>query len=503
MDMISWDHVVYALSQLANPNVLMWLLIGTIAGLIFGALPGVTATAGIAILTPFTFRLGFEQAMALLLGAYCSGYFAGSFPAILINTPGTPANAATGFDGYPMAQKGEANRAMSLATFCSFIGGIFSALVLGLVAPSLAKIALSFTSVEYFSLAMLGLVCVAGVSGPSLLKGIAAGFMGVLLSTFGNDPIAGTMRFDFGMVELQGGIPLLPALIGLFAITELLTKAASADVATTTLPGQNPFRLVWLFGIIARNKWLTFKSAVIGTIVGVLPGTGPIIASWISYGEAVRNAKPEDQYGKGDEKGVIACETSNNAVTGGALVPLLTVGIPGDPVTAVLIGALLFQGIDPGPFFIRDNGDKFMHILVMLMAANVLLLIVGLASRRLLPYLVQVPTHTLVPVVAVLSAAGGYAVNATGFEVSFIIIAGLIGYFMMAFGIPVGPILLGLVLGPYVEENLRNGLAANNENWTVFFTRPISAGLLLCMIGLVYFFLRTRRRAAGNLAHQG
>lgn len=502
MDLISFDHVVYAIGQLGDWRVLMWLFVGTLAGLVFGAIPGITATAGIAILTPFTFTLSFEAAMALLLGAYCSGYFAGSFPSILINTPGTPANAATGFDGYPMAQKGEANRAMSLATFCSFIGGIFSAIVLGLVAPTLAKIALSFTSVEYFSLAMLGLVCVAGVSGSNLLKGVAAGFMGVLLSTFGTDPITGSIRFDFGMVELQGGIPLLPALIGLFAITELLAKAAVADTATTTLPPQNPFKLVWLFGIILKNKWLTFKSAVIGTVVGVLPGTGPIIASWISYGEAVRNAKPGDTYGKGDEKGVIACETSNNAVTGGALVPLLTVGIPGDPITAVLIGALLFQGIDPGPFFIRDNGDKFMHILVMLMAANVLLLATGLASRKLLPYLVQVPTHTLVPVVAVLSAAGGYAVNATGFEVGFIIVCGIIGYFMIAFGIPVGPVLLGIVLGPYVEENLRNGLTANDGDWTVFLTRPISAFLLLCMCALIYFFWRTRR-SGGALAHQG
>jgi putative tricarboxylic transport membrane protein len=500
MDLISTSDVLFALGQLVNPTVMLWLLVGVIAGMIFGATPGVTATAGIAILTPLTFKLDFESSMALLLGAYCSGYFAGSFPAILINTPGTPANAATGFDGYPMALKGEANRAMSLATACSFVGGIFSAIVLGLVAPGLAKIALSFTSVEYFGLAMLGLICVAGVSGPSLLKGISAGLIGVLLATFGLDPIAGTVRFTFGMPELQGGLPLLPALIGLFAISEMLTKAAQADQASTALPPQNPFRLLWLFGIFLRNKWLTLKSAIIGTIVGVLPGTGPIIASWIAYGEAVRNAKPGDSFGKGDQKGVIACETSNNAVTGGALVPLLTVGIPGDPVTAILIGALLFQGIDPGPFFIRDNGDKFMHILVMLMASNVFMLIVGLGSRQILPYLVRVPTHTLVPVVAVLSAAGGYAVNATGFEVGLIMVCGLAGYLLIQFGIPVGPVLLGLVLGPYVEENLRNGLAANDGNWTVFFTRPISLLLLVLIALLVFFFWRTRR-SGGTTTH--
>jgi len=493
MDLISASDVLFALGQLADPVVMLWLVVGVVAGMIFGATPGVTATAGIAILTPLTFKLNFESSMALLLGAYCSGYFAGSFPAILINTPGTPANAATGFDGYPMALKGEANRAMSLATACSFVGGVFSAIVLGLVAPGLAKIALSFTSVEYFGLAMLGLICVAGVSGPSLLKGISAGLIGVLLATFGLDPIAGTVRFDFGLPELQGGLPLLPALIGLFAISEMIAKAAQAEQVSTALPPQNPFRLVWVFGIFLKNKLLTLKSAVIGTVVGVLPGTGPIIASWIAYGEAVRNAKPGDTFGKGDEKGVIACETANNAVTGGALVPLLTVGIPGDPVTAILIGALLFQGIDPGPFFIRDNGDKFMHILVMLVASNVIMLIVGLGSRQILPVLVRVPTHTLVPVVAVLSAAGGYAVNATGFEVGLIMVCGLAGYLLIQFGIPVGAVLLGLVLGPYVEENLRNGLAANDGDWTVFFTRPISLGLMVLIAALIFFFWRTRR----------
>ncbi|MGE0744972.1 MAG: tripartite tricarboxylate transporter permease [Rhodospirillales bacterium] len=494
MDLISGADVVYALRQLLDPMVVLWLAIGVIAGLIFGAAPGVTATAGIAILTPFTFTLGFEASMALLLGAYCSGYFAGSYTAILINTPGTPSNAATAIDGYPMALNGEANRAMSLATACSFVGGFFSAAVLGLIAPGLAKVALSFTSVEYFGLAMLGLVCVAGVSGPSLLKGIAAGFIGVLLATFGIDPVSGTLRFDFGMPQLQGGLPILPALIGLFAISELLSKAARAGEVTMTLPPQKPFRLLSLFGILLRNRWLTLKSAVIGTIVGVLPGTGPIIASWIAYGEAARSPKPGDRYGRGEEKGVIACEVSNNAVTGGAMVPLLTVGIPGDPVTAILIGALLYQGIDPGPFFIRDNGDKFMHILVMLVAANVLMLVFGLAARRFLPYVVRIPTYTLVPVVAVLSAAGGYSINATGFEVGLIVVCGLAGYMMIQFGLPVGPILLGLVLGPYVEENLRNGLAANDGDWSVFFTRPISAGILATMLLLLYFFWRSHRR---------
>ena len=498
MDLIAGADILYALEQVADPAVLMWLAIGVIAGMIFGATPGMTVIAGLAILTPITFTLNFESSIALLLGTYLAGYFAGSIPAVLINTPGVPSNAATVLDGYPMALNGEADRAISLATACSFVGGVVSAIVLATIAPSLAKFAFSFTSIEYFCLALLGLVCVAAVSGKSLLKGVSAGCFGVLVSTVGIDPISGMVRFDFGMYELQGGIPLLPALLGLFAMTELLSKAAHAHTETRALPPQNTFKLVWLIGIFMRNKWLTLKSALIGVAVGVLPGTGPVIASWISYGEAARGAKPGDKFGEGDEKGIIACETSNNAVTGGALVPLLTVGIPGDPVTAVLIGALLYQGIDPGPFFIRDNGNMFVHILFMLVIGNLMMLIFAFGARRFMPYIVRIPTHTLVPVVAVLSAAGGYAINATGFEVAMIIVTGLIGYVFVRFGFPIAPVLLGIVLGPYVEENLRNGLAVHDGDFTVFFTRPVSAVLLIMTAALLGFFWHSRRK--GKLA---
>ena len=495
MDLISTADILWALERLADPYVILALVLGVIAGMIFGAAPGVTAIAGLAVLTPLTFTLSFEAAMALLMGAYCAGYFAGSIPAILINTPGTPANAATALDGYAMARNGHADQAVCMAVTCSFIGGVFSAMVLSVAAPSLAKVALQFTSVEYFGLAVLGLVCVAAVSGGSLLKGLAAAGFGVVMGTVGVDPVGGTMRLTFDVFELQGGIPIIPALIGLFGITELLTKAAESDRVATMLPAQSPFRLTQLLGVYLRNKWATFRSAVIGTVIGILPGIGPLTATWLSYGEAARAAKPGDKFGDGDEKGVIATETANNAVTGGAMVPLLTIGIPGDPVTAVLIGALIFHEIDPGPFFIRDKGNMFIHILFMLVMANFVMLILGLAARRLLPLIVRIPNHTLIPVVAILSAAGGYAVNSTPFEVNLIIICGLAGFVLMRFGFPMAPIVIGLVLGPVVEENLRNALVGNDV--TIFVTRPISAGLMLATVGLVAFWTLRGRKSGG------
>jgi putative tricarboxylic transport membrane protein len=497
MEFISLSDITWAFQQLFSVNGLLLLGVGVIAGMIFGAAPGVTAIAGLAVITPITFSMSFAPAMALLLGAYTGGYFAGSIPAILINTPGTPANAATAVDGYQMAKNGKADQAISLAVICSVIGGLISVLILATLAPNLAKIALKFTSVEYFSLALLGLAAVAAVSGASLFKGLAGAFIGMLMATVGLDPVEGTIRLTFEVIELQGGIPIIPALIGLFGITELFSKARESHRIATVLPPQDDFKLSDIVPVYMRNRWITIKSALIGTVIGILPGIGPAIASWVSYGEAVRAGKPGDKFGEGEEKGVIAAETANNAVTGGAMVPLLTVGIPGDPVTAVLIGALLIQGIDPGPFFIRDNGDKFVFIFMALGLANIMMLFLGLGARKFLRFIVKIPNYSLVPVVAILSAAGGYAVNSAPFEVNLIIFVGIGGYFLMRMGFPMAPIVIGVVLGPIIEENLRNGLAANNMDPTIFITRPISAGILVLLVILVGF-LSTRGKKIEN-----
>ncbi|MEX0731237.1 MAG: tripartite tricarboxylate transporter permease [Aquisalimonadaceae bacterium] len=477
MELIGLDTILGAISVVSQPSVLMWMCIGVAVGLIFGASPGLTATTGVAIAVPLTFGVNFEQSMALLLGLYCAGYFAGSLPAILINTPGAPGNAATALDGYRLARSGKADLAISLSATASVVGGIFSIIVLMFAAPQLSSFALKFTSVEYCVLGLFGVSCVAAVSGGSMAKGIIGASFGMLLATIGIDEVGGVTRFTMGMPALLGGIPLIPALIAMFALAELFTQAANPR-SDQALPGQQRYPLAGLPRFLGKHWALLGQSAMIGTFIGILPGAGPTIASWIAYGQA----RGRERAGESDEdaqaRGVMAAESANNAVTGGALVPLLTLGIPGDTVTAVLIGALLIQGIDPGPMFIFEHEDLFAQILVILLFSSVLFLVITLLARGLLPRIVTIPPRILLPIVAVLCATGGFAINNATFEVGLIAVLGMIGYVLLRFGVSMAPVVLGLVLGPIIEVNMRNALIANDMDFTVFFTRPISATLL-------------------------
>ena len=494
MDLIPLDSVLAGAAAVFQAKVLLAILIGVLLGFLFGASPGLTATTGVAIATPLTFGVSFEVAMALLLGIYAAGYFAGSIPAILINTPGAPGNAASALGGYRLARAGQADLAISLAVVASAFGGLLSLAVLMLAAPNLASFALEFTSVEYFALGLFGLICVAAVSSGSLIKGIAGAALGMALGTVGIDEVGGTTRFTFGLPELQSGIPLIPALIAFFAVAELLLQAAAQQDAAD-LPRQRLHPVVRLPGLMLRNGWLLLRSALTGTFIGILPGTGPTIAAWIAYGQSARRKDAAEGEERSATRGLIAAESANNAVTGGALVPLLTLGIPGDTVTAVLIGALLIQGIDPGPFFIFEHGDLFAQILIILVISALLILVLGLCARRVLPKILTIPPRILLPIVAVLCAAGGFAIHHAPFEVGLIAVLGIGGYVLARFGFPMAPIVIGLVLGPIIEVNLRNGLVANDMDVTVFVTRPISAVLLAAIaVTLVWSAWRSRRR---------
>ncbi|RUT34683.1 C4-dicarboxylate ABC transporter permease [Arsenicitalea aurantiaca] len=495
MDLIAFGDVGGAIQAVANPWVLLAVTAGAVIGMIFGAAPGLTATSAIALFLPLTYVMGPTTSMALLLGIYCSGYFAGSIPAILLNTPGAPGSAATALDGYTMAQQGQGDRAIATAVVGSFVGGIFSLLLLALVAPTLARVALSFTSVEYFAFAFVGIVCVAGISRGSMTKGIAAAFIGILVSTIGLDPVSGVGRFLMGQPNLMAGIPTTAALIGLFAIGQMLLQTRKRDMTLEILPVQERTSNRVVLLDYWRNKWLVFKSACIGALIGILPGTGPSIASWVSYGDALRTAKKGDKYGKGEPKGIIACEVSNNAVTGGALVPLLTLGIPGDPVTAVLIGALMIQGIQTGPFLIPNNPSLFFSILLLLFISNCLMLVMGLSGRKLAAKVLQIPIGIMVPSIFIVAGAGAFSLASNPFDVKLILIFGLIGYLMNRFKFPTSPAVLGIVLGPILEQNLRNALTANNMDFTVFFTRPISAASLAITALLLYVWLKPNRDA--------
>ena len=496
MDLLSAEIVLRGLSVLADPNVHLFVFLGAVVGLIFGAAPGLTAPAAIALMIPLTYDMGLQTSLALLLGVYCSGYFAGSIPAILINTPGTPGNAATALDGYPMARSGQGDRAIALAIVGSFAGGITAMVLLATIAPTLAKFALSFTSVEYFSLALLGIVCVAGITQGSLVKGLAAALIGVLASTIGLDPTSGVPRMTFRIPELLAGVEIISALIGLFALSEMLMKAHRDQPAAEVVTTSQRVSVMRVLADFLANKWLTVKSALLGTFIGLLPGTGPAIGSWVAYGDAIRTARPGDRFGKGEPKGIIACETANNAVTGGAMVPLLTLGIPGDPVTAILIGALMIHGIEPGPFFIRDHGWLFVAIVVLLFMSNIWMVIIGLASRGVLAKVVQVPAHVLVPLICVMAAAGSFAVANSAFDVRMMFLFGVLGYLLVRFDFPVAAVVLGLVLGPILESNLRNALIGSQMDPTIFLRRPISLAILVSMVLLLVVWQRQERRAA-------
>ncbi|MDR2056328.1 MAG: tripartite tricarboxylate transporter permease [Desulfovibrio sp.] len=496
MEFVSFADMLSGLNALASISILFWSAAGVLIGCLFGAAPGLTATAGVAIATPLTFGVPFEQAMGLLLGIYCGGYFAGSVPAILVNTPGAPGNAATTVDGYPMTLKGRADLALGLAIAGSFLGGVFSGLVLMFLAPMLSSLALTFTAVEYSSFGFFGLICVAAVSGGSILRGCVGAVLGMLLGCVGIDPVDGVLRLTFGLPGLLTGIPLIPALIAFFAITEMFNQGGAEKLRA--LPPQQKSGLAEIIGFFFRHKLLSLKSALIGTGIGILPGTGPTIASWISYGEAATAGCPdEDPLGEGAPRGVIASEVANNAVTGGALVPLLTLGIPGDTVTAILLGALTIQNIAPGPLFIVEHGNLFVLIVGILMLSNVWLFLFGMVLRPFLPRMLErLPVNVLVPLIGIMAATGCFADGNTAFPVALMGILGVAAYYLQCLGLPMPPLVLGLVLGPIIEKNLRDALTVHRMDLSVFVTRPLSATLIAAAVLTV--LVAARRGMSGK-----
>lgn len=464
------------LDILTQPTVLLATLAGVVAGLSLGVLPGLTATMGIVLVIPFTYVLEPLQAFGVLLGIYVAGLYAGALSAILIRTPGTPAAAATLLDGYPMAQRGEAGRAIGIATFASFAGGMFSALALALVAPVLARYALRFGPPEFFALATFGLTIIVTLSHRNLAKGLAAGLLGLFIATVGVDPILGAPRFTFGIPQLLSGVDFVVALIGLFAIGEVLVTIERTDRASRLKARFSG--LLRSLGDVLRYWWCWLTSALIGTFIGVLPGVGATVAPWISYDMARRIDRGRSPFGTGIPQGIIATETANNATTGGAMITLVALGLPGDVVTAILIGALMIQGLTPGPRLFADNPDVVYGLISLLMIGNVLMLIVGLSCARVLARVVSIPRHLLLPVIVVFSVLGAYAINNDPFDVWLMLSFGVLGYAMRRFGFPVAPLILALVLGPIVETQFRRSLVIGAGDYAIFVTRPISATLL-------------------------
>jgi len=478
------------------PEALAAMAAGALIGLIAGMLPGVTISSGIIIVLPLTFVMGPNVAIALLLGIYSGGMMGGSFSAILLNIPGTPSASATGLDGHPMARRGEAGLALGTAIFASFSGGMFSLVCLYLIAPQLAAVALKFRAADLFSLVFFGLTIISSFAVQSVVKGLLSGLLGLILVTVGQDPVMGTARYTFGDVNLLQGVHFLTALIGLFAIPQLV------DGIAESLKGIGKGDVLSRFGSI-YPRWQHYKAmrlpvaigAVVGTFIGILPGTGGPIAAFLSYDYAQKASRHPEKFGTGCVEGVAAPEAGNNAVCGGALIPMMTLGIPGDPITAILIGALLVHGLAPGPMLFVERPDFAYTIIFSFFWSNIFTLIIALLGVRLLVKVLDAPKAVLIPAVAVLCAIGSFALRNSFFDTYVMFAFGLLGLLMRWLGMPVVPLILALVLGRPLEEHLRVALTASKGDISIFFTSPISLGfLLLSAVSIAWPFVQQWRR---------
>jgi len=479
-------QIFQALSYISLPISLIVMFLGLITGTIFGALPGLTTTMAIALFIPFTYGWPPNTAFLFLLGLYCGGVFGGSISAILLSTPGTPASCITVLDGFPLSKQGKAVDALRTAILSSAIGGLISAFLLILIAPQLARAGLTFGAHEYFALGFLGLSVIISVSSDSLAKGLSMGLIGLLFSTIGMDRLVGYQRFTFGFFELFEGLPFIPVMIGLFAISEILLTLESFDDAPVIISSIKIFSTKWKQ--FKDLKKTILKSGIIGSMVGILPGAGGAIASLLAYNEAKRSSNNPDKFGKGAFEGVAASEAANNAVTGGALIPLLTLGIPGDSVTALLLGAFLLHGYQVGPLLLKESPALFYTIGLGLIYINLIMIFVGFVASKYMAKVLEIPKYTLYPVIFILAIIGTFAINTSFFEIAIMLIAGGFGYLLKKAHFPIMPMILGIILGPMIEINFRRALLSGLPS--LFFTRPIS--LILIVLGFLSITMAIR-----------
>lgn len=507
---MDFSLIASSFGQVFSFSTLLYTMLGAIGGVLIGSIPGLTATMGIALLVPFTYGLDFIPGVAMLLGIFCGGMYGGSIAAILIHTPGTPAAAATVLEGYPMGQKGQASRALALSLFSSFCGGIIGAIVMTFLSPTISKVALKFGPAEFFALAVFGLSVIVSISGKSITKGLISACFGLLIGTVGIDKTCGYIRF----LKFQGfyeGIPFIPALIGLFAISEVLAnfehlltgtepeknvrayKTGNAignylkSVIKNVLPSKEDLKAIWPHMI---------KGGLIGTFIGAIPGAGGDISAFVSYSEAKRSSKHPENFGKGAPEGIAAAESANNGCSGGAMIPLLALGVPGDSNTAVLMGAFIMHGFQPGPMMYVEHLDIVYAVFGALLAANLAFLVVGMFGVNLFSKVMNIKRYVLIPCILVLSLVGAYAINQNMFDVYFAIVMGVIGYLFQKYGFTLSPILLALILGPMSESNIRRYMQIVDGQFFKIFTRPIcDLFFALAIVSLIAAVLNQRKIA--------
>ncbi len=501
-----FENILLGIAPLFSISMVLAIAGGVTGGVMIGVLPGLTSTMGIALLIPVTFSMPPEIGLAMLGGIYLASTYSGAISAILLNIPGTPAAVATLLDGYPMTRKGESTRALALATFGSCVGGLVSAVALLFIAPPLAEFSLRFGSPEYFLLAIFGITVIASLSGKDVEKGLIAGIFGLLLSTIGNHPMTGFMRFTYDIPALFDGIPLVVSLIGLYSIPEviaILRHRKSSGRIKLNPDHSNPVKFL---PEVVRQKVNLIRSSLIGIAVGIIPGVGCSVGGFLSYDAAKRASKKPEEFGKGSPTGVIASETANNAVTGGTLIPLLTLGVPGNPVTAVLLGGIMIHGLRPGAELFTLNADIVYSFILSLFISNLLFVPVGLLMAKYCVKLIQIPRSVLAPAIMAMAVIGSYAIRGSMEDVWIMLFVGFCGFIMHFFGVPRAPMVLGLVLGTMAEGELSRSLAIVHGDVGVFLvqlvSRPISLVILiLCIFSLVQG-IRQQMKKSNDMENQ-
>jgi len=484
-----------ALRIVFDTPVLLAIFGGAIYGVVIGAIPGLTATMATALLVPLTFYMDPIPAIALIVSTTAMAITSGDIPGALLRIPGTPASAAYVEESYAMTLNGNAETALSIGIFFSAIGGLFGATVLMVSGPLLARVALRFSSFEFFWLALLGLMTSALVSARDPARGFASLLLGLLISTVGLDITSGQPRFTFGSIELYGGVSFIPTMIGMFALAEVL-RGFSASANFPPAPDTSrvvPFRGMWK--LIRKYPWSPLRGATLGTAVGALPGVGGDLAAWIAYGVSRKFSKTPEKFGTGHPEGLVEATSSNNAGLSSAWIPAMVFGIPGDAVTAIAVGVLFMKGLNPGPRLFLDNPAMPMAIILCFFIANLLIFPLGWlaikGSRRIL----AVPRNVIVPVVLICCILGSFAINNSMFGVGVMLAAGVVGYLLESNGFPVAPVILGLVLGPVLERNFIMSMQIADGNLLGFFERPIAAalGIVVCAVALAPFLRRRLR----------
>lgn len=499
--MFSFDLLTQGIALVMDPYVLLVVICSGLYGLFIGAMPGLTATMAVALLVPITFYMEPVPAVASIITMSAMAIFSGDLPGTLLHIPGTPSSAAYCNDSFALAKKGKASMVLGVDLVLSCLGGLFGSIVLLCAAPALAEVALQFSSYEFFWLAVLGLSCAVLISGGSPLRGVISLMIGLLLTCVGSDITLGFPRFTFGNLSLLEGFSFIPAMIGMFGLAEVLSNVSKKEMHNTEIIKFTTDVFKGIGTLVRKVKFQILRSQLIGTIIGILPGAGGDIAAWICYGVGKRFSKNPDEYGKGSVEAIANSTTANNAAISGAFIPALVFGIPGDSLTAIIIGVLFMKGLEPGPSLFAEHGDFLYAIYVVFILANILLLPLGYIAIRLATKIMKVPPKLLNPIILGFCMVGAYAINNDNFDITCMLGFGIAAYVMISNNIPVAPAILGLVLGHMLENTFMQSMVKSEWDPLSFFSRPISAtlGLITVLLWFSPFIVKAVKKARAKV----